>query len=159
MKKKVLLLVLALAILGSGVGFAKNGLGVFASLPVGQGLPVSVMASLKFDSVPLVFGIGASIGTHTRLGVTADYWIANNNLVSVLNWYIGIGAYVGLGVSQNYSTLDLGVRVPIGLNVFVFDRVLEFFAELAPTLGASFSDPVTFPVLGLQAGLGARIWF
>ena len=161
MKKRILVAVLVLVIfLAAAPAFARTGLGVSAGLPLGAGLPGNnVMLSLKTDSFPLLLGLGASLGSaYTSIGITADYWILNNNLAGPLNWYIGLGGYAALGLGSTAS-IDLGARLPIGLNLFVLDGVLEFFVEAAPAIGVGFSDPVRFPVLGAQSAVGFRIWF
>lgn len=162
MKRKVLIVLLVLAMLGAGSSvFARTGVGISAGLPIGPGLPGSnLMLSLKLDSFPLLLGIGGSFGENQiRLGITADYWIANNNLASILNWYIGIGGFFGAGIAENGGDFDAGLRIPIGLNIFVLDRVLELFVEIAPAIGVRFGNTVQFPALGAQGALGFRVWF
>jgi hypothetical protein len=161
MKKKVLIVLLVLAMLGAGsTVFARTGVGISAGLPIGPGLPGSnLMLSLKLDSFPLLLGLGGQFTNGVRVGITADYWIANRNLASVLNWYIAVGGYLGVSVVNETGSLDAGLRVPIGLNIFALARVLELFVEIAPAIGANFSDPVKFPVIGAQGALGFRVWF
>lgn len=160
MKKQILVLSFILVFFLLATSAFALGLGVSAGLPIGQGMPGNnVMVSLKLDNFPLLIGAGAQIGSHySSIGLTLDYWIANKALTGPLNWYIGAGAYgiIGLG---SPSSLDIGARIPIGLNLFVFDGVLELFTELAPALGVGISDPLRFPVLGVQSAFGFRIWF
>jgi hypothetical protein len=157
MKGKVLVLIIAFAVIGTGSAFAL-GIGVAAGLPVGEGLPGNnIMLSLKLDSTPLLFGIGAEIGSnYTSIGITADYWLANASLAAPLNYYLGLGGYLGVALG-NTTVLSAGARIPIGLNIFVL-RSFEIFIEVAPALGVGFSNPIKFPQVGIQGAFGFRVW-
>ncbi|KGE71077.1 BAPKO_0422 family outer member beta-barrel protein [Spirochaeta lutea] len=158
MNRKTIVLAVILALVGM-TSLSAMGLGVAAGLPLGNGLPGNnVMLSLKLDNTPLLFGIGAQIGSNfTSIGVTADYWITNESLAAPLNFYLGVGGYLGLSLG-NSTTLSLGARIPVGLNIFIL-RSLELFVEVAPALGVGFSDPVQFPQVGVQGAFGFRVWF
>ncbi|NCN05965.1 MAG: hypothetical protein GW949_10085 [Spirochaetales bacterium] len=160
MKKRIVLIGLILLLTAGGTGlFAKSAIGVSAGLPIGPGLAGSnVMLSLKIDSFPLLLGLGAQLGDSANIGITADYWITNPNLTGILNWYLGVGGYLGIGIDSDVQ-VDLGFRIPVGLNIFILDRALELFLEIAPTISAAFEDPVRFPVIGAQGALGFRVWF
>jgi len=151
--KKVVLVIALVALIAVPAVFA-TGIGVAAGLPLG-GLPGSnVMLSLKLDSVPLLMGIGFSIGsTNTSFGFTGDWWAVNSNLFSFVNFYLGPGFYVGYA-----GNLMLGGRLPVGLNIFPIKN-LELFVEIAPTLAVQFGNPVEFPVFGFQGAFGLRFWF
>ena len=83
----------------------------------------------------------------------ADWWLAQGNLVSFVNYYVGPGAF--LGISKNAT---LGVRVPVGLNAYPI-KPLELFVEFAPAITLVDTTGVTIPQWGLQAGFGFRFWF
>jgi len=155
MKIKTLVIAIVLLVaIAVPMTFA-TGVGAAFSLPVGGGLPGSgLMLSLKVPEVPFLMGIGFALGTETfQFGLTGDWWVANSNLFSFINYYLGPGFY--LGYSGN---LLLGGRFPIGLNIFPIKN-LELFVEIAPTLSIQFSDPVDFPVFGAQSAFGLRFWF
>lgn len=137
---------------GLGLGAELNA--PFSTSGVGSGLA----ATFKLDKVPYVFGLGVS-GTSSgvHVGATADDWMVEGHLVDLLNWYAGPGLFVDL-TSGGGSSLDAGVRVPVGINAFFFNKKLETFFELAPALGIALG-PVQFPTLGLQNALGFRFWF
>lgn len=153
MKKKLILVALLITLVsiscfswGIGAAFGLDNLG---------GLPgSSVMMSAKFDQLPFLMGLGfASVGNTISFGFTADYWMLNQNLFSFINVYVGPGLYIGYNQS-----LQIGGRIPIGLNVFPV-KWLEGFLEIAPTLSIRLSDPVQFPLFGFQGAIGARFWF
>ncbi len=152
--KKVVLIVALIALIAVPAIFA-TGVGVAAGLPLGDGLPGSnVMLSFKVDKIPLLLGVGFSVGSETSsFGLTGDYWALNDNLFSFVNFYLGPGFYVGYA-----GDLLLGGRLPIGLNIFPV-KSLELFLEIAPTLAVQFSDPMVFPLFGIQSAFGLRVWF
>ncbi len=132
------------------------GIGVAAGIQPLGGLPGSnVMLSFQAPVVPILFGVGFAVGTETfNMGITADWWAVNPNIVGILNFYLGPGLYFGVAGDE----IDLGGRIPVGLNIFPIPW-LEIFIEIAPTLVVRFADPVQFPVFGLQSSLGLRFWF
>jgi hypothetical protein len=153
MKKKVLILAFVLIAVTATSGFA-IGIGGSFALPQ-LGLPgTSVMLSAKLDQIPFLMGLGFTIGQNQfELGFTADWWLFSENLVSFINLYAGPGLY--LGVAQD---LQLGGRIPVGLNIYPLD-ILELFLEIAPTISATFGDPITFPNFDFQGSFGFRFWF
>ncbi|HYW84760.1 MAG TPA: hypothetical protein VFB30_15965, partial [Spirochaetia bacterium] len=75
------------------------------------GLPAGAMFLLHVPKIPLMFGLG--INSPFSVGLTADYWFAHGNLVSFLDYYVGVGAYGQIFTSP--SNVELGGRVPFGL--------------------------------------------
>jgi hypothetical protein len=131
------------------------GIGIGAAFNAGfLDLPSQAMLSFKLDESPAVFAVGASIGSNKfELGVTADWWMYQTELVSIFHMYVGPGVYAQIG-----NGFALGVRVPIGVQAFVLEP-LELFLEVAPALGIKLSDPIDFPTFGVQGAFGFRFWF
>ncbi len=131
---------------GIGASFGLNDLG---------GNPgQNVMASIKLDETPFLFGIGGRISDgNVTLGLTADWWMVHKNLVNFLNYYIGPGLYFALS-----EEIELGGRLPIGINAYPLDP-LELFLEIAPTIALLAPEGIEFPNLGLQGAIGFRFWF
>lgn len=153
-KKTIVIAIVLLVAIAVPMTFA-TGVGAAFGLPIGTGLPGSnVMLSLKLSNIPFLMGLGFSIGdTTSSFGFTGDWWVANQNLFSFVNYYLGPGFYIGYS-----NALVLGGRFPLGLNVYPIKN-LELFVELAPTLAVGLGDPITFPVFGVQGAFGARFWF
>ena len=106
------------------------------------------------DTYPVVFGAGASIGSDVfQIGVTADWWFVLANLFDFLNFYVGSGLY-----GQISNSFGLGVRIPIGFQIFIWDP-FELFLEIAPALGILIANPIKLPAFGMQGAFGFRIWF
>ena len=154
--KKIVLIGIVLMVAFAGTASASTfGVGAAYGLqPIG-GLPGSnVMLSVKAPRVPFLLGLGFSLGTNQfELGMTADWWLLQQNLVTFINVYAGPGLYAGIAQS-----LEVGGRMPIGLNAYPLD-FLELFVEVAPTLTVRFSDPIVFPNFALQGAFGFRFWF
>ncbi len=156
MKKRIATIAIALLLLtvtasgafGLGIGLS-YGISPLGGLP-GQNLLLSV----KADQLPFLLGVGARMNASTfSLGLTADWWAMNNNLVNFINYYLGLGLYAGIG-----QDIALGARLPIGLNAFPIEP-LEIFLEVAPTLAFISPGGITFPDIGLQGAVGLRFWF
>ena len=141
----------------SVLGFsAKNltGVGIYGNL-VGGGsgsLGTGIGLTLKFGNFP-VLGAEWMFGEATRVAVSCDYWIVNEHLTGALNYYIGVGGFLGVGIGGNNAAIDFGGRVPIGLQILPVKN-FEIFVEFAPLVGF-------FPTLNLNfsARIGIRLHF
>jgi hypothetical protein len=158
MKKTLLVLCAILLISATGAfaargsGFAIGGEGSLYFAGSG-GLPSGAMLSLHLPGFPLLLGIG--ISSSMAIGLTADYWLAHGGLVSIFDYYAGIGGYLSLDTGG--SGLAVGGRIPIGLQVWPFGQTLELFLEVAPAVGFIII-PTGFE-WHFQGALGLRFWF
>jgi hypothetical protein len=157
--KKILVVVFAIMLLAASGAFAARGTGWAVGgegslyLAGNGGLPAGAMFLLHIPKIPLMFGVG--INSPFSIGLTADYWFAHGNLVSFLDYYVGLGAYAQIFTSP--SNVELGGRVPFGLQVWPVGQTLEIFLEIAPAFGVSVS-PTQF-AWHLQGAVGLRFWF
>lgn len=124
-------------------------------LPIGDGLPSAVL-SFRVPSVPVTFGLGATIpkSGNSSVAVLADWWLAQGNLVSFLDYYVGPGLFL----TANSASQAVGLRVPIGLDAYPI-KPLEIFLEFAPDVTLISNSGVSIPDWGLQSGFGFRFWF
>jgi hypothetical protein len=158
MKKKVFVLALALSVftIFNASAFTAAIGGEFG-LPIGGSLPdSSALLSFRVPKVPVVFGLGAYIpknGENGSFALMADWWLAQGNLVSFINYYVGPGVFVGIG-----NNSEFGIRVPVGLNVFPV-KPLELFVEFAPAVTLLAPGAISIPNWSLQTGFGFRFWF
>ena len=171
--KKLLLAAIAVMGIGSlqvyGIGLGVEGTGGIGGYNAyGHG---GFMVTAKFDNLPYM-ALGADFGLWGgSLGFTADWWLLDNKIVGPLNWYLGVGPYLGFrwyDTNWGYAYpnrpsagFSVGVRVPIGLHVFPV-KWLEIFGEFAPAAGVGFFDFDGKPVFfdwQLQAAIGVRFWF
>jgi hypothetical protein len=157
MKKKVFLIVLVLILAASTGAFAIGIGGAFSSSPIGPGAYYGGGAlSLKLDGMPLLGISGYSNSGVFALGGTADWWMVNENLSGILNYYAGIGGYAHISLGSP-TAFGFGARIPLGLNAYVLDP-LELFLEIAPAIGVSIGTGSIFD-WGLQSAIGFRFWF
>ena len=157
--KRIIVFVIAVMLLAATGAFAAGGTGLAvggeASLSFAGtgGLPMSAMLMLHLPRFPLMLGIGASLAP--AIGLTADYWATQGKIVSILDWYLGIGGYLLLDFEP--ADISLGARIPIGLQIWPLGKSLEIFIEVAPAVGVSLI-PTGFD-WHLQGALGLRFWF
>ena len=158
MKKRIIVALAVLLIATSGAfaltqsGLAIGGEGALYFGGTG-GLPAGAMLMLHFPGFPLMLGIGVS--DSVAIGLTADYWLAHGNLVSIFDWYAGVGGYMSIYPSP--TKIAVGARLPLGLQVWPFGQNLELFLEVAPAIGLSLI-PTGFD-WHFQGALGLRFWF
>ncbi len=150
MTKKTLIIAFGLMVIVAASGFSL-GLGLAFGLPFGDSPGDSnVMFSAKLDELPFLLGLSYDLEGTFRLGLTADWWLATGNLTGPINYYLGPGLYGGI----SGESFDIGLRVPIGLNIYPIPE-LELFLEVAPALPFFPNFPRPFA----QAAAGFRFWF
>ncbi|MEE9307423.1 MAG: hypothetical protein V3V57_07890 [Spirochaetia bacterium] len=93
------------------------------------------MAVLIIRPAPFDFKIGYDFGGNGWLFLSADYRIVSGyQVIDFLHLFLGVGAYTQI-LFQQTDVLELGLRIPVGLQVFLVDNVIELFLEVAPTVG------------------------
>ncbi len=161
MKSKVLGLVAGLAVFAS-TGLFAFGIGLQLNGNAGEVFAPGVAVTFKVDSIPLVFAANYFAGDTTTVGLTGDYWGLNRKLVSIgrvpLNWFFGIGFFANAVFADEFSMTG-GMRLPLGLNMFLLDGFMEPFLQIAPSFGLTFipsigADRPFFPI-----SAGFRLWF
>jgi hypothetical protein len=160
MKRKAILVFSVLLIAATGAFAMKgNGLAIGAEVTSTNLTSWGGMLNLHFANVPLHFAIGGYVdGGISGAELKVDYWLLHGNLISGLDWYMGIGGYLGAQL-RPASSVSLGVRVPFALQIWPMGERLEIFLELAPAW-IPFSNGKTSPsTIGIQPAIGFRIWF
>jgi hypothetical protein len=155
---KKLWLAMTIVLLSTSAGLFANGLnavGIYGNL-IGSGTGSfggGIGLTLKFGNFP-VLGLEWMLAEQaSRIGVSCDWWVINNHLGGALDYYLGIGGYLGIATGGQTSAIDIGARLPIGLQLWPLDK-FEIFGEFAPML--------TFiPTLNINFALrlGIRIHF
>ncbi|MDR1903542.1 MAG: hypothetical protein LBQ88_14855 [Treponema sp.] len=163
MKKILLAGIIGLLLCVSGV-FADHpgglGIGIVGRANVGYHLGFGPGLSLKVSSLPVYWGVNLSIGDgYFNVGVTGDYYFYDKSLVPeiFMGWFLGVGGYGNLYISDGFLGLQAGARVPIGLNWLLLNNFLEIFIDVAPSLGFQTFDPY-FPDWGFPFEIGLRVW-
>ncbi|MGC8765449.1 MAG: hypothetical protein ACP5QT_06155 [Brevinematia bacterium] len=156
MKKLLITLFLLSTLSISGFSAGKNltGVGIYGNL-IGGGagnFGTGIGLTLKFGNFP-VLGAEWMFGDASRIAVSCDYWIVNDHLTGALNYYLGVGGFLGIGIAHDNAAIDFGGRIPIGLQIIPVNN-FEIFAEFAPLVGF-------FPTLNLNFALrlGIRVHF
>lgn len=158
MRKSIVALVLGLFLSVTNLSAAGpgglTGIGVFGSLGsstlgnTGGGLGLS----LKWGSFPVV-GLQYDLSGDGRLALSCDYYVIDaQGITGPLSFYLGVGAFGGLGFGSA-GTFDIGLRVPVGLQVWPV-RKLEVYLAAVPLVRLI---PTT--TLGVGGEIGVRIHF
>lgn len=124
--------------------FADQGIGIVLGEPTG----------ITFKSESLVIGLGWSFATNdNQIDTTLDWWLINENLTDILDWYLGAGAKIRINLNQNTDIFNIGFRVPVGIQWWASNEI-EIFGEIAPGL-------LLFPSTSfdISAGIGLRYYF
>jgi hypothetical protein len=116
----------------------------------------------KIPGLAPIMGLNFSLSNQDKryfVGYTADWLLYKEPLYAPfnLNFYLGPGFYTSALLEPNNDRIDLGLRIPVGIN-WVPVRFFEIFAEVTPAFGVTFRDPVA-PSWLIQSALGARVWF
>lgn len=156
MNKKIIALLLVVALASTGAVFAKTGLGIQGGYTVG-GFGGAAL-TFKVDSLPCVFAADFYIGDSFGLGLTADWWIQNPKIEGTWGWFYGVGLAGSLYLGNTIG-LAVAPRALIGTNVFFIDNFLEFYLQGAwqPTLGILPS--ISFDLVSFPINAGIRFWF
>lgn len=157
MNKKILFAA-AVMMVACVAGVFAFGIGIQGGYNLG--VPGNVAVTFKLDSVPLIFAGNFYIGDNLfAVGLTGDYWILNDNIVGPLNWFVGAGLGATIAIPDDG---DLGfwaaARVPVGLNMFLANDVIEPYIQIVPMLALHFM-PSFSPDFDLDANIGIRFWF
>jgi hypothetical protein len=122
----IVLILLALGAMGASAKGKKN---LRLGLEFGNPNAVLIIRPEPFD-----FKLGYNFAAPGYLFLSADYRIVNAyQLVDILHLFLGVGAYTNIYFEP--ADFSLGARIPLGLQIFLVDNVVELFLEVAPTVG------------------------
>jgi hypothetical protein len=153
MKKRIALIAIVV-LLATGSMYSLTGIGIFGdfmgSTTGGSGGGIGL--TLKFGNFP-VLGLKWLLSErNANIGVSCDYWVINTHLAGILDYYLGVGLYLGMNFG-NPMSINPGARIPLGLQIWPLQK-LELYLEFAPM--------ITFiPNIGLGYALsgGLRVHF
>lgn len=128
---------------------ADFGVGIVVGDPTGL--------TIRNDKFPVV-ELGWSFITNKQsLNVNVDYWMMHSAFFSTpFKYFIGIGGHGSFSANSgknNNSSINLGVRIPLGLQ-WVYNSKLEVYLSAAPTLSIIPASSV-----GVAGALGVRFLF
>jgi hypothetical protein len=128
--KVIAILIVLFAAAAISVSAADNG-SLRLGLEFGDPIAVLIIRPAPFD-----FKIGYSFeAANPWLFLSLDYRIISGyQVIDFLHLFLGVGAYTQLQF-QDFSATQFGLRIPVGLQVFLIDNVVELFLEVAPTVG------------------------
>ena len=121
------------------------GLGVVLGYPTGFTVQTEKISSIQ---------VGYSLGkNHSSIRGNVDQWFYTSSVSPESQVYVGAGITAGLAYSPASFELELGARVPIGLQYFP-NQNIELFMEWAPIF---YVFPST--TMGFSPAIGMRVYF
>jgi hypothetical protein len=117
-------------------GAAESGLGITAKLPP----PVPLTGYLTYNVA------------NGGLGLALDYWVLNSEISGPFSWYFGFGGFFDLFINNKNSSVDFGLRFPVGIQFFPVSKC-EIFLEAVPSVPL-----LPTPSIGFGADLGFRFY-
>ncbi len=127
---EVILICFTLVCLATTSASAAGKGGLRLGLEFGEPLAVIIIRPAPFD-----FKIGYDFTDNAWLFLSADYRIVSGyQLIDFLHLFLSLGVYTQIYFDRD-DPVDLGMRIPIGLQAFLINNVLEIFLEVAPTIG------------------------
>ncbi len=164
--KKISILFIGLILAGTSSLFSM-GIGLQANINAGDFFAPGVALSLKLDSTPFYFAFNWQFEDEIKnFSLTADYWALDKTLFYLgsepFNLFFGLGGFCNVTIDEStgadFFQPSIGLRVPVGIHMYLLDRVFEPFIQVSPSFGISF-----IPVLGAGTvywpiSAGVRIW-
>jgi hypothetical protein len=90
-------------------------------------------ASIVVRPGPFDLKVGYDFSSNAWIFVQGDYRIIDAyRLIDFVHLFLGVGAYAQI---YFHDGVDIGVCIPVGLQAFLLNNVLELFLEVAPTVG------------------------
>ncbi len=152
MKKKFLTVLALLAVLSTSRVFAL-GIGAQGGYPPGGSL------TFKVDKLPCVFAADLWAGpAGLNVGLTADWWIANPKIEGTWGYFYGVGVGGNVFLGEPFA-FNIGPRVLVGTNVFLFDKFLELYIQAAYQPMLKIGGDIDFDWFSFNAAGGFRVWF
>jgi hypothetical protein len=164
MNKKLAVLLSVFLVAGTSSIFA-FGIGLQANSNAEDVYAPGLALTFKLDTIPLVFAANWNIGdTVQTYGLTGDYWAINKPITDIgnssLNWFLGLGFFLNMTFIEDEDMQSaIGLRLPLGLNMFVIDGLLEPYIMIAPSFGVRFVPSLGAENLFWPMSAGFRIWF
>lgn len=149
MKRLLLGILMVSALAVAGYSKDMTAIGLYGNVSGMGGLGGAVGISMKFGRFP-VLGLEYNFNDNGGLAVSCDWWVVNEHLTGVLDYYIGLGGFFNWNFN---NSMNFGGRIPFGLQIFVVKN-FELFGELAPIIYFLPSPNVSY-----NARLGFRVHF
>ena len=132
---KRMLLILCILVSAAAATAGADGLrGSRLGLEFGNPSAVIIYRPSNFD-----FKLGYNFASGSEfLFLSADYRIISGyQLVDFVHFFLGVGGYGAFYSADRGGgdgQIDIGARIPVGLQAFLFGPTVELFLEVAPTV-------------------------
>ena len=162
MKIKALVVVLVLCM---AAGTKVHAFGIGAQVNFSAGDIFAPGASLLIspsDITHLAFNWYLDFDKTNIIGLTLDVspltLPISKFIAGSFNFTLGVGLFANIVFAED-TLFNGGLRIPLGVNLLLGQRVLEVFAQAAPSFGLHFLPKIELSNPFFPIALGARLWF
>ena len=164
MKIKILAVVIVFVLLmAASTEVHAFGLGAQANFSAGEIFaPGAALLISPSDITHLAFNWYLDFDNVNIFGITLDLVPLTLPISTFragsLNFTLGLGLFANI-IFESDPGVNGGLRLPIGFNVLLGNRVLEIFTHVAPSFGVDFIPSFQLSNPFFPIALGARLWF
>lgn len=156
--KKLFSVLAVLFVMGTTSVFA-TGLGLQGGPVIGDGVGGGGAITFKLNSVPCVFAVNIGSFNPFAIGATADWWLGNPSISGTWGWYYGVGVGGNIYLGNNAAGVGVFGRALVGTNVFLLDKFLELYINIAWQPGIKIDNGIYPALLSFPVDFGFRFWF
>ena len=158
MNKKLLLVLILVAVIVTGTAFAQTGIGVQGGGSFGSGSLGGAALTLKLSGSPIYWAFNFSAGSgYSWMGLSGDVNLLTNSIISGLDWYVRVGGLANVAFFRDNFYLNVGVQLPVGIAWRPLPP-LELYLQVGPRLGINILQDFGFGIYGF-GNIGIRYWF
>ena len=92
------------------------------------------------------------------VGATLDVVPLNVPLIGGFHFTLGGGIFANTVFAKDFG-IEAGLRVPIGFNLLLGNKVFEIYTHVAPSWGVYFLPSLEFGEIFFPIAVGIRLWF
>jgi hypothetical protein len=169
MKTGVLILITGALLIGGTFplfGDTEMGIGISGGIQPFGGVKGYALATATIPATPVYCGVGMKMyecPVNIDIMITVDWLMVQKKLGKMFTFYTGPGLSFSFPnpfvLDTRTSPVEMGTRIPVGIQMRILEKKVELFLESAPTIIFIGDKSVSLPGFRLFNTTGVRIWF